>query len=253
MRKNIVAGNWKMNLSLQEGLSLAEQIALQMKAGSTKTDKVILCTPATHLHAVSEVIKGVGGLSTGAQNCHQEAAGAYTGEISTLMIQSCGAEYVILGHSERRAYNQETNDLLRKKIDQALKQGLNVIYCCGEMLAEREKGTHFDLVKQQITEGLFHLSAMAMSSMIIAYEPVWAIGTGVTASKEQAQEMHAFIRSLLTEQYGSTIANDCSILYGGSCNPKNAKELFEQADVDGGLIGGASLKAEDFMAIIQSF
>jgi len=252
MRKQMVAGNWKMNLTLQEAIDLAEQIASRLKDSTEASTPIVLCPPAGYLQAVSSITKEIRGLYTGAQNCHQEVSGAYTGEISVAMIQSCGAEYVILGHSERRAYFHEDNILLSKKVKRALAQGLKVIFCCGETLPERESEKHFDLVKQQLQEGLFHLSEEEMSLITIAYEPVWAIGTGVTATKEQAQEMHAFIRSLLREIYANSVADNCSILYGGSCNPKNAKELFEQEDVDGGLIGGASLKAEDFLAIIHS-
>lgn len=192
-------------------------------------------------------------IQVGVQNCSEHDFGAYTGEVSAAMIQSVGATYVLVGHSERREYYQEDNALLAKKVDQSLKAGLIPVYCCGEILAERERGNHFSLVQSQIEEGLFHLSAASLQNCIIAYEPVWAIGTGVTASSGQAQEMHAFIRQLLSNRYGDSIAQSISILYGGSCKPDNAQELFENPDVDGGLIGGASLVAADFMAIAKAF
>ena len=187
-----------------------------------------------------------------AQNCHQEMSGAYTGEISAAMLADLGLDYVILGHSERRAYNGENNALLAKKVDTTLSQNLKVIYCCGETLEERKSGVHFDLVANQIKEGVFHLDAEAMKNIVIAYEPVWAIGTGETATSAQAQEMHAHIRTVLTDKYGANLAESTSILYGGSCKPSNAEDLFSQSDVDGGLIGGASLKAEDFISIIKA-
>lgn len=249
-RRHIVAGNWKMNQTYEEGRNLAKNIIA--KIGHTKTE-VILCPPYIHLKNINNTIKDVSNVSLGAQNCHQNPKGAFTGEISVSMLKSVGVEYVIIGHSERREYFNESNDQLAEKINIALEEGLKPIYCCGEKLEIRESGNHFQLVENQLNEGLFHLSEKAFQEVIIAYEPVWAIGTGVTASPDQAQEIHAFIRSLIEKKYGSEIAQTACILYGGSCKPGNAKELFGQKDVDGGLIGGASLKAEDFVSIINSF
>jgi triosephosphate isomerase (TIM) len=248
-RKKIVAGNWKMNMNYEAGRDLTKSIVEKMKPSDTL---VILGTPYIHLMNVSRIIKDISNLELSAQNCHQEERGAYTGEVSAGMIRSCGAAYVILGHSERREYFGEEDKLIAKKIDAALSQGLKPIYCCGEKLEVREAGKQNELVKEQIEQALFHLRPEAFSNIVIAYEPVWAIGTGKTASPEQAQEMHAYLRSLVKEKYGADAADGLSILYGGSVKPKNAKELFQQNDVDGGLIGGASLKADDFVAIINS-
>jgi len=249
-RKKIVAGNWKMNKTFQEGIQLADAIVTQMPLTDVT---VILGTPAIHLKEVGNRVKYFSGIHIAAQNCHAEKRGAFTGEISTEMIDSIGAEYVIIGHSERREYFQETNDLLAKKVDAVLKQGLIPIFCCGESLEIREKNKHKKYVKKQLQEGLFHLKAKKFSKVVIAYEPIWAIGTGVTASPEQAQEMHKFIRKQVADQYSKKVADKTSILYGGSVKPANAKELFGQADVDGGLVGGASLKANDFIEIISAF
>ena len=248
MRKQIVAGNWKMNKSLQEGKDLCSSI-INLIGESTR--EVIIGAPYLHLASLTELTKGTA-VKIAAQNCHQELSGAYTGEISAAMLADLGLDYVILGHSERRAYNGEDNTLLAKKVDTALSQNLKVIYCCGETLDERKSGIHFDLVAKQITEGVFHLDAEAMKNIVIAYEPVWAIGTGETATSAQAHEMHAHIRTVMTKKYGAEVADNTSILYGGSCKPSNAEELFSQTDVDGGLIGGASLKAEDFISIIKA-
>lgn len=248
-RKKIVAGNWKMNMAYEAGRDLTKSIVEKMKPSDTL---VILGTPYIHLMNVSRIIKDISNLELSAQNCHQEESGAYTGEVSASMVRSCGAAYVILGHSERRQYFGEDDKLIAKKVDAALSQGLKPIYCCGEKLEVREAGKQNDLVKDQVEQALFHLSPEAFSHIVIAYEPVWAIGTGKTASPEQAQEMHAYLRSLVKEKYGADAAEGLSILYGGSVKPKNAKELFQQKDVDGGLIGGASLKAEDFVVIINS-
>lgn len=239
-----------MNTTLEEGKVLAHRIIDNLKSSE---HLAILCPPFIHLESLSTLSRGVSNLATGAQNCHFEQKGAFTGEISASMVKSTGASYVILGHSERREYFHETDVMLAKKVDAALSQGLNIIFCCGEKLEIREAGRQEDVVKKQLSGGLFHLDADSFSKIIIAYEPVWAIGTGKTATKEQAQEMHHFIRQLVARQYNSKLANLTSILYGGSCNPGNAMELFEQPDVDGGLIGGASLKADDFIAIINSF
>lgn len=249
MRKKIVAGNWKMNKNLPEGVELSIQINQQVNENNVT---VILCTPFIHLSETSKVISKKN-LHLGAQNCAAEESGAYTGEVSAEMVKSTGADYVILGHSERRSYYKEDNLTLNKKVKLALRNDLQPIFCCGEVLDEREAEKHFDVVKQQIEEGLFDLTAENFGKVIIAYEPVWAIGTGKVASSAQAQEMHKYIRDLIRTKYGSDVADDTSILYGGSCKPSNAKELFDNPDVDGGLIGGASLKAEDFLGIVNAF
>lgn len=249
MRRKIVAGNWKMNKTLQEGVELAKTINRQVE----DTDvEVILCTPFIHLSEVSKVITK-DSLFLGAQNCASETSGAYTGEVSVDMIKSTGAEYVIIGHSERRSYYHEDDALLNKKTKLALAAGLTPIFCCGEVLAERQSGKHMQVVKSQIEKGLFDLSAEDFGKVVLAYEPVWAIGTGVNATADQAQEMHKAIRDLVSEKYGTRVAESTSILYGGSCKPSNAKELFSNPDVDGGLIGGASLNAADFMGIVTAF
>ncbi len=251
MRKKIVAGNWKMNNTIEEGIVLAGQINdLVEKAGINGVD-VVIGTPFVHLTEVNKIVGDKIGVA--AQNCADETSGAYTGEVSVSMIKSTGSKYVILGHSERREYYNETSEKLVKKVKLSLESGLTPIFCFGEVLEERQSEKHFDVVKGQIADGLFNLSAEDFGKVVLAYEPVWAIGTGVTASSDQAQEMHAFIRKTLIEKYGQEVADNTSILYGGSCKPSNAKELFANADVDGGLIGGASLQAEDFMGIISAF
>ncbi|MFO7370219.1 MAG: triose-phosphate isomerase [Bacteroidales bacterium] len=249
MRKKIVAGNWKMNKTLQEGVELAKTVNNQVEDSDVA---VILCTPFIHLAEVSKVITK-DSLFLGAQNCASETSGAFTGEVSVDMIKSTGAEYVIIGHSERRSYYNEDDALLNKKTKLALAAGLTPIFCCGEVLAERQSGKHMQVVKSQIEKGLFDLSPEDFGKVVLAYEPVWAIGTGVTATADQAQEMHKVIRDLVSEKYGSRVAEDTSILYGGSCKPSNANELFSNPDVDGGLIGGASLSAGDFMGIVSAF
>jgi triosephosphate isomerase (TIM) len=251
MRKNIVAGNWKMNKTLQEGLALAAELNEVLKGASPACD-VVIGTPFIHLASVAASVDSQK-IAVAAQNCADKESGAYTGEISASMVKSTGATYVILGHSERRAYYGETAATLKAKVELALKNELTPIFCIGEVLAERESDIHFDVVKSQIVDSLFELSSDDFAKIVLAYEPVWAIGTGKTASAEQAQEMHAFIRSILVEKYGQEIAENCSILYGGSCNAGNARELFSNTDVDGGLIGGASLKVADFKAIIDAF
>jgi triosephosphate isomerase (TIM) len=249
MRKSIVAGNWKMNKTLDEGVALAKEINGKVTDNGVT---VIVCPPFIHLTEVNKVLtSGLVGLS--AQNCADHDSGAYTGEVSPAMIKSTGAEYVIVGHSERRSYYGDTNEILKSKVELALASGLTPIFCCGEVLEEREAGNHFEVVKSQIKEALFSLSADDMKKIIVAYEPVWAIGTGKTATPDQAQEMHKEIREFLGEKYGTALADELSILYGGSCKPSNAKELFGNPDVDGGLIGGASLKADDFIGIIEAF
>jgi triosephosphate isomerase (TIM) len=249
MRRNIIAGNWKMNLNLSEGLQLAGDINNYFKNHPSKNAEVVLCTPFIHLAQVSEILKS-GEVTSGAQNCASEPSGAFTGEISGDMIRSTGAKYVIIGHSERRTYYNEDDALLNKKCALALKSGLKVIFCCGEVLKEREDNIYFNVVKRQLETGLFTLSKEDFENIVIAYEPVWAIGTGLTASPLQAQEMHLFIRDLIAGKYGKAIADQTTILYGGSCKPSNAAEIFAMPDVDGGLIGGASLKKEDFCAIV---
>lgn len=252
MRKRIVAGNWKMNNNFEEADELLFQLAESIKDLELENEEVIICPPALYLEMSTDV--GLeNGFSVGAQNCSAQDNGAYTGEISASMLNSLDIGFCIVGHSERRKYFKETHQELAQKVDQLLDNDISPIFCCGELLEEREAEKHFDIVKAQIADSLFHLNAEELENVVVAYEPVWAIGTGVTASTEQAQEMHAFIRSLLAEKYGIEIAEEISILYGGSCNAKNAKELFSQKDVDGGLIGGASLKAEDFFTIINSF
>lgn len=249
MRKKIVAGNWKMNTTVQEGVKLAreiEAVASQVNNGAI----VIICAPFTHLTELSKVTTKV---AIGAENCASEISGAFTGEVSASMIVSTGVKYVIIGHSERRAYFHETDVLLNKKVKLALANGLIPIFCIGEVLSEREAEKHFEVVKSQLKNGLFDLSIEDFSKIVLAYEPVWAIGTGKTASPAQAQEMHAFIRETIGEKFGKEVAGNVSILYGGSCNEKNAAELFSNADVDGGLIGGASLKTESFSGIINAF
>lgn len=253
MRKKIVAGNWKMNKDYSEGLSLFSEVLNMVKDEVRGEQLVVVCAPFIHLNSLSGLAKGSNQVFVGAQNAHQEVSGAYTGEISAGMLSSVGVEYVILGHSERRQYFGETNELLAKKTDAALKNNLKPIFCIGETLEEREGDRHFDIIKSQLAEATFHLSAEDFSKLVIAYEPVWAIGTGVTASSDQAQEIHAFIRAEIASKYGKEIAENITILYGGSCNPKNAAELFAQNDIDGGLIGGASLKSRDFIDIVKTF
>ena len=253
MRKKIVAGNWKMNLDYNEGLTLFSEVINMVKDEVTGHQQAVVCSPFIHLHSLAQLAKGYNKVSIGAQNAHQAESGAYTGEISAKMLHSIGVAYVILGHSERRQYFGETNQLLAKKTDTALKHDLKPIFCIGETLEEREAGRHFDVIKTQLQEGIFHLSHEQFAHLVIAYEPVWAIGTGKTATSEQAQEIHAFIRIELAAKYNQQLAADTSILYGGSCNPKNAPELFAQPDIDGGLIGGASLKSRDFVDIIRVF
>ncbi|RYU57532.1 triose-phosphate isomerase [Methylolobus aquaticus] len=249
MRKKIVAGNWKMNKTLQEGVALAQTVE-QMASALSGVAQVVVAPPFLHLTEVKKVLKTV---SIAAQNCAAESSGAYTGEVSAAMLKSAGIEYVILGHSERRAYYGETDAILAKKVDLALANRLTPIFCCGEVLSEREQNLHLGVVKTQLADALFHLSAEQFSRIVIAYEPVWAIGTGVTATSDQAQEMHHYIRGVLAEKYGAAVANEISILYGGSCKPSNAGELFANPDVDGGLIGGASLEAGDFIGIVKAF
>ncbi|MDA3894085.1 MAG: triose-phosphate isomerase [Salinivirgaceae bacterium] len=251
MRKKIVAGNWKMNKTFQEGVDLAIELNKVVVEKGAKDVTVVVSPPFTHIAEVNKVVDN-DRISVAGQNCATETSGAYTGEISAEMLWSSGANYVILGHSERRTYYGETNELLNTKVKKALEFNLIPIYCVGEVLEEREAGKHFDVIKEQIETVLFDLEIADFEKVVVAYEPVWAIGTGKTASSDQAQEVHKFIRTLLADKFGAA-ADNTSILYGGSCNPKNANELFSNADVDGGLIGGASLKAEDFIQIINAY
>ena len=251
MRKKIVAGNWKMNTNLQEGVALAKDVNEALKGIAPKCD-VVVCVPFTHLASVNAVIDSTK-LGLGAENCADQKSGAYTGEVSASMVASTGATYVILGHYERRQYYGETSAILKEKLGLALENNLTPIFCIGEVLEERDNNTHFDVVKAQIEEALFELSAEDFGKIILAYEPVWAIGTGKTATDDQAEEMHAFIRSVIAAKYGDAVAEETSILYGGSCKPSNAAQLFAKPNVDGGLIGGASLKAADFMGIVTAF
>lgn len=251
MRKNIVAGNWKMNTTLAEGVGLAKDVNEALKNFKANCD-VIIAVPFTHLASVNAVIDS-NKLGLGAENCADHKSGAYTGEVSAAMVASTGATYVILGHSERRQYYGETSEILKEKVALALDNNLTPIFCIGEVLAERENGTYLDVVKKQIEDALFNLSAEDFSKLILAYEPVWAIGTGKTATDDQAEEMHAFIRNVIAKKYGSEVAENTSILYGGSCKPTNAPQLFAKPNVDGGLIGGASLDAESFMGIVKAF
>ena len=251
MRKKIVAGNWKMNETLQEGVALAKEINDSLKAEKPNCD-VVICTPFIHLASVAEVLDAEG-VALGAENCADKAKGAYTGEVSAAMVKSTGAQYVILGHSERRQYYGETAEILKEKVQLALANGLKVIFCCGETLEEREAEKQNEVVKAELEGSIFHLTAEEWKNIILAYEPIWAIGTGKTATSDQAQEMLAYIRSIVADKYGKEAAEDTSILYGGSCNASNAAELFSKSDIDGGLIGGASLKAADFKAIIDAW
>ena len=251
MRKNIVAGNWKMNKTLQEGLALATELNAAL-AGYTPNCDVVIGTPFIHLASVVAAID-TNKIGVASQNCADKESGAFTGEVSAAMVKSTGAAYVILGHSERREYYNETSEILNKKVALALANGLTPIYCCGEALEVRNANEQNAFVKKQLDETVFNLSAEDFAKIAIAYEPIWAIGTGVTASTEQAQDMLAYIRGLIAEKFGKEQAENTSILYGGSCNAKNAAELFSQPDIDGGLIGGASLTVEDFKAIIDAF
>ncbi len=250
MRKNIVAGNWKMNTTVPEGVELAKAVVAKSVEVPAEVG-LIVAVPFTHLTSVASVLSSRVELS--AENCADKAKGAYTGEVSVDMIKSCGAQWTILGHSERRQYYGETDEKLVEKTKLALAAGLGVILCVGENLEQREAGKHFDVCESQIKNVLFNFSAEDMKNIVVAYEPVWAIGTGKTATAEQAEEIHAFIRKVLADKFGTQVADNTTILYGGSCKPSNAKELFAQKDIDGGLIGGAALNADDFIQIALSF
>jgi len=249
MRKKMVAGNWKMNKTFEEAETLMTEIADALDDYELDNKEVVLCPPSLYIEMASDVAEEAN-FSVGAQNCYPADSGAFTGEISPLMLQSLQVDYCIIGHSERRKYFNESHEFLLRKVDALIKHHIQPIFCCGEVLPEREANNHFDVVKRQLEESLFHLSVDAFKQVVIAYEPVWAIGTGVNATPEQAQEMHAYIRQQILEKYDRETANNTTILYGGSCNAKNAAELFSQNDVDGGLIGGASLKAEEFLQIV---
>jgi len=251
MRKKIVAGNWKMNLDLNEGAELVNEIFKGLPELSGKR-QVVIAPPYLHLTQTASQLTAMEYVLLGAQNCHHEASGAYTGEVAACMLKSAEVAYVIIGHSERREYFKEDNALLAKKVNQVLSNDMNVIFCCGEPLEIRDAGTQNAYVEKQIKEGLFHLGEAQMQDVVIAYEPIWAIGTGRTATSAQAQDMHAHIRSVVAAKYERDAANSISILYGGSCKPSNAAELFACPDVDGGLIGGASLKAPEFLGIIEA-
>ena len=250
MRKNIVAGNWKMNKTLQEGVELAKDLNEALASAKPNCD-VIICTPYIHLASVTPLVDAAK-IGVGAENCADKVSGAYTGEISAAMVASTGAKYVILGHSERRAYYGENNAILTEKAKLALANGLTPIFCIGEVLEDREANKQNEVVLSQL-QAIYELSAEDFSKCILAYEPVWAIGTGKTASAAQAQEIHAYIRSTVADKYDAQVAENTSILYGGSCKPSNAKELFSNKDVDGGLIGGASLDADSFIKIVSAF
>ena len=251
MRKKIVAGNWKMNTVKPEGVELAKEVAA-LSAGVPEGVGLIVAPPFTHLCCVNKALSG-SRVELSAQNCADHVKGAYTGEVSADMLTAVGCKWVILGHSERRQYYGETDEKLVVKTKLALEAGLGVILCVGENLEEREAGKHFDVCASQIKNVLYNFSAEDMKNVIVAYEPVWAIGTGKTATAEQAEEIHAFIRSRIAAKFGDEVAEDMTILYGGSCKPSNARELFAQKDIDGGLIGGAALKAADFIEIAKSF
>ena len=251
MRKKIVAGNWKMNLDLQEGIALAKELNEVLTAEKPNCD-VVICTPFIHLASVASVLDA-NLIGLGAENCADKEKGAYTGEVSAKMVKSTGAQYVILGHSERREYYKETPEILKEKVLLALANGLKVIFCIGESLEEREANKQNEVVKAELEGSVFNLSAEDFAKIVIAYEPIWAIGTGKTATAEQAEEIHAYIRGCVAEKYGAEVAENTSILYGGSCKASNAPELFAKPDIDGGLIGGASLKCADFKGIIDAW
>ena len=251
MRKKIVAGNWKMNMNLQDGIALANEINEAMKADKPNCE-VVVCTPFIHLAKVADVLdQNV--VALGAENCADKASGAYTGEVSAEMVKSTAAQYVILGHSERREYYAETAEVLKEKVQMALANGLKIIFCCGETLEEREANRQNEVVKAELDGSVFNLTAEEWKNIVLAYEPIWAIGTGKTATSDQAEEMLAYIRSIVAEKYGQAVADETSILYGGSCKASNAPELFSKPNIDGGLIGGASLKCADFKGIIDAW
>ncbi|MFA6260995.1 MAG: triose-phosphate isomerase [Bacteroidia bacterium] len=250
MRKKIIAGNWKMNKSFDEAMALTSEVVNMIQTEYQGSAETVLIPPFVYVNAVSRMLSG--SVSSGAQNCSNHPAGAYTGEVSASMIKSCGAKYVIIGHSERRQFFGEHNAWLAQKVDAALAHGLLPLYCCGETLEERESNNHFAVLKAQVSEGLFHLTDELMSKVVVAYEPVWAIGTGKTASTAQAQEVHAFIRNLISEKYNAAVADSITIQYGGSVKPDNAAELFAAPDIDGALVGGAALQSRSFVDIVKA-
>ncbi len=252
MRKKIIAGNWKMNKTFDEGMALVSELSNMVKDEYNGSAEVVIIPPALYINSVSRMLADYTNISTGAQNCSNHTSGAYTGEISAGMVKSCGGKYIIIGHSERRQYFGEHNDWLAKKIDTVLAEGLNPIYCVGETLEEREANTHFAVLEKQIAEALFHLTAEQMLNCVIAYEPVWAIGTGKTASTAQAQEVHAYIRNLLKNKFGAAVSEQITIQYGGSVKADNAAELFAAPDIDGALVGGAALQSRSFADIIKA-
>lgn len=252
MRKKIVAGNWKMNLTREEGTILISEVVNMVRDEVDSRVQVVLCMPFPFLGFAKKLFQSQANIAQGAQNCHEKPSGAYTGEISAPMLRSFEVDYVILGHSERRQYFRETDASLTEKVRQVIANDMHPIFCCGESLELRQNGDYIGFVKQQLTAGLFHLSAEDFAKTVIAYEPVWAIGTGLTATPQQAQEMHAALRAHIAAHYGHEVANRTTLLYGGSCNAKNASELFACPDVDGGLIGGASLKSREFVNICKS-
>lgn len=251
MRTKIVAGNWKMNLGFKASIKLSKEIENSVKNTKLDNTRVLIAPTFVNLKGVADLLAN-GVIEVAAQNMHQAENGAFTGEISAEMLKEIGIKTVILGHSERRTYFNETDQALAEKINTVLKNGLEAIFCFGEVLEDRQAGKHFKVVASQIKNALFHIKSEDWTHLILAYEPVWAIGTGETASAEQAQEMHAFIRNLIANQYGAKVANKVSILYGGSVKPNNSQEIFSKPDVDGGLIGGAALNLNDFMAIVQA-
>ena len=251
MRRKIVAGNWKMNMNLQDGIALAKELNDTLTAEKPNCG-VVICTPFIHLASIAQFLNQ-DVVALGAENCADKAKGAYTGEVSAEMVKSTGAQYVIIGHSERRGYYNETPEILREKVLLALENGLKVIFCIGESLEEREANKQNEVMKAELEGSVFNLSEEDFRKVIIAYEPIWAIGTGKTATSDQAEEIHAYIRSIIAERYGKGVADDTTILYGGSCKASNAPELFAKPDIDGGLIGGASLKAADFKGIIDAW
>ncbi|WP_297336472.1 triose-phosphate isomerase [Algoriphagus sp.] len=253
MRKKIIAGNWKMNMTFDEGQKLTSEIVNMFKDENISDVQLVINPPFPHLHPVKKLIGDTPNVFLGAQNCSDKESGAYTGEVSAKILASFGVSHVILGHSERREYFKEDNAILTEKLKQALANGLTPIFCCGESLEIREAGTHESNVKFQLTDSLFGLTAEEISKVIIAYEPIWAIGTGKTATSDEAQQMHLSLRKHIASKYGQEVANSISILYGGSMNAGNATDLLSKPDVDGGLIGGASLKSRDFITIAKSY
>jgi triosephosphate isomerase (TIM) len=253
MRKNIVAGNWKMNKNYEDALSLASEVIFMANDEVNSDVQIIMAAPFPYLIPLNKYLDNSPNIAMAAQNCSDKASGAFTGEVSAEMLASIGVKYVLIGHSERRQYFSESNEQLKNKVDLTLANGITPIFCCGETLELRNGSVFLEFVANQLTESLFHLAAADFAKIVIAYEPIWAIGTGLTASSAQAQDMHAHLRAHVASKYGQEIADNTSILYGGSCNEKNAQELFACADVDGGLIGGASLKSREFVNIAKSF